>query len=322
MLTVLRAAFVLCAGSLALARPAAGQAQERYALIVGRVLAAWKTADIVCLGEDHDRFFDNELRIAVVRHPAFAMTVRAVVVEMANPVHQDILDRFILDGTAMTRDELAPIWRDATNPEVWESPIYEALLRAIRDVNVRLPRDQRVRVLGGDSKVDWTAIKKPEDLIPHMNRGANIREIIKTQVLDPHLKALAIYGAGHCSKVGTGFPGELGPSYGMARFWGVSPLVRAPGAAKGRALFGLGDQPAYVPIAGSRWVNTPVDDMLIPALSRFTFGQLYDAIVSHGAVPDSVVGPDMTAFRTAMGPELDRRAKLLSDAVKLRQQQR
>ena len=73
---------------------------------------------------------------------------------MANPVHQALLDRFILDGVPMTRAQLAPIWRDATNPEVWESAIYEALLRAIHGVNVQLPRDQRVRVLGGDSKVD------------------------------------------------------------------------------------------------------------------------------------------------------------------------
>jgi hypothetical protein len=100
----------------------------------------------------------------------------------------------------------------------------------------------------------------------------------------------------------------------------ISPFVRAAGAAKGRALFGLGEEPAYVLIAGSHWADTPVDDVLTPALSRFTFGQLYDAIVYHGNAADSVVGPDMAAVRAAMGPELDRRAKLLSDAVKLRQQ--
>jgi hypothetical protein len=59
-----------------------------------------------------------------------------------------------------------------------------------------------------------------------------------------------------------------------------------------------------------------------PALRRFTFGQLYDAIVYHGNVPDSVVAPDVATFRAAMGPKLDRRTKLLADAVKLRQQRR
>jgi hypothetical protein len=62
----------------------------------------------------------------------------------------------------------------------------------------------------------------------------------------------------------------------------------------------------------------PVEDMLTPALSRFTFGRLYDAIVSHGDVPDRVVEADLAAMKIAMGPELDRRAKPLADAVKLR----
>jgi hypothetical protein len=141
-------------------------------------------------------------------------------------------------------------------------------------------------------------------------------------VLEPHLKALAIYGAGHCNKLGTGFPGELASRYGKERFWGISPFVRAAGAEKARRLFELGDKPAYVVVPNSKWASMTVEDMLIPGLSRFTFGQLYDAIVYHGAVSDSVVEADMAAFRVAMGPELDRRAKILADAVKLRQQGR
>lgn len=93
-----------------------GRDQERYAGVVEQILSAWKTADVVCLGEAHDRYYDNELRIALVRHPAFSRIVRAIVVEMANPVRQDLLDRFILDGAALSREEIAPIWRDAEIP--------------------------------------------------------------------------------------------------------------------------------------------------------------------------------------------------------------
>lgn len=311
--------FLYATLSLVLLAPSANGAQDRYSEVVERTLEAWNTADVVCLGEDHGRYYDNELRIALIRHPAFPRTVRVIVLEMANPVHQDLLDRFILDGATMSREEIAPIWRDASNPEVWESPIYEQLLRAIHDVNLRLPREQRVRVLGGDSKVDWSKITRPDELLPLMNRGGNIREIIATQVLDPHLKALAIYGAGHCNKLGTGFPGELSGRYAKERMWSISPLIRATGAERGRAVFGLGAQPAYILVGSSRWATTPVQDMLPPPFSRFTLGQVYDAIVYHGNVPDSIVGPDMVAFRARMGPELDRRSKILADAVKLRQ---
>src|SRR5207248_3607100 len=114
------------------------------------------------------------------------------------------LDRFVLEGVPMTRRELAPIWRDATNPETWESPLYEQFLRAVRDVNLALPRERRVRVLGGDSKIDWAQIKTAEDLAPLVNRGGHIRNAIAEQILDKHLKALAIYGGGHCVKIGRG----------------------------------------------------------------------------------------------------------------------
>jgi len=63
-------------------------AQQRYAKVIEPILAAWKTADVVCLGEGHGRYFDNELRMALVRHPDFPRFVRTGVVEMANPIHQ------------------------------------------------------------------------------------------------------------------------------------------------------------------------------------------------------------------------------------------
>src|SRR5262245_38889303 len=88
--------------------------QQRYAAVFEGILAAWKTADVVCLGEDHGRQFDSDLRIGLIRHPAFSRTVRVIVIEFANPIHQDLLDSFILDGVAMAREELAPIWRDAS----------------------------------------------------------------------------------------------------------------------------------------------------------------------------------------------------------------
>lgn len=313
----LRKRFFHSMTAIVIAGGATANAQDRYGAVVSQIIDAWKTADVVCLGEDHDRYYDNELRIALVRHPAFPRTVRAVVVEMANPVHQDLLDRFILDGAPLSRAEIAPIWRDATNPEVWESPIYEKFLRAIREVNLKLPREQRVRVLGGDGKIDWSKINRPEELIPLMNRGKNIREIIATQVLDKNLKALAIYGGGHCIKVGMGFPGDLRGRYPAERFWSISSLGRKREVEEGRAVFGLGADPAYIVVTGSRWAATPA----IPQQSGRTFSQLLDAVVYHGNVPDSVVGPDMAAFRARMGPELDRRAKILSDAIKLQRAQ-
>jgi hypothetical protein len=230
---------------------------DRYAAVLEGILAAWKTADVVCLGEDHGRQFDSDLRIRLVRHPAFPRTVRVIVIEFANPIHQDLLDSFIVDGVAMSREELAPIWRDASGAEVWESPIYEQFLRAVHDVNRGLQRGERVRVVGGDSTIDWARIVRAEDLVPLVNRGGNIRDIIAKQVLEPHLKGLAIYGAGHCTKVGGGFPGELAAQFGADRFWSIWPLVGEKGAAKGRITFALKTDPAYIVVKGTQHARLP-----------------------------------------------------------------
>ena len=291
------------------------RAQQRYAGVVEGILAAWKTADVVCLGEDHGRQYDSDLRIALVRHPEFPRTVRVIVVESANPIHQDVLDRFIVDGAAMSRAELAPLWRDASGAEVWESPIYEAFLRAVREANLRLPREQRVRVLGGDSRIDWSHILRAEELVPLLNRGGNIRNIIAQQVLDPHLKGLAIYGAGHCSKIGGGFPGDLAGRYPESRMWSIWTLSR--GARSARSTFGLGSNPAYLIVHDTQWSSTPARDLLEIVEPGVSLGDVLDAVVYHGEVPDSVVRADLTELKAQYGAELERRSNLMTEAFRL-----
>jgi hypothetical protein len=291
------------------------RADDPYARVVEEILTQWKDADLVCLGEAHGRHYDSELRMALVRHPLFAATVRIIVVESANPVHQDLLDQFILDGVAMTREDLAPIWRDANAAEVWESPVYEEFLRAVREVNLSLPVEQRVRVLGGDSEIDWPQITRAEDLVPMVHRSRNIQDMIAGNVLDGHVKGLAIYGARRCSKVEGGFPGELAGRYGEDRIWSIWPLEAHEEVRLARTVLGLGDEPEYVVITGSEWALTTAAGlgMMDPGL---TMGDVADAVVYHGSVPDSVVPVDLSVLRAEYGEELDRRGRLLMDALK------
>ena len=149
--------------------PCAGRVETRHtqakglAPLVDGVFEAWKTADVVCLGEGHGRLNDSDLRLAVVRDPRFARHPNVVIIEWANGVHQNQLDRFALDGVAMTRAELAPIWRDAVGAELFELSIYEEFLRAVQEVNKALPRASRVRLIAGDSAIDWRRIRTVED---------------------------------------------------------------------------------------------------------------------------------------------------------------
>jgi hypothetical protein len=167
------------------------RAQAECAPLVEGILSAWNQSDLVCLGEDHGSKQDSDLRIALVKNPQFARIVKLIVVEFANPVHQDVLDRFVLDVAEVPHDELASVWRDASSPGiVWESPVYEAFLRAVREVNQRLPRSQRIRVIGGDSPIDWKKITTPQQLAPLLNRNGNIPTSLPSRCLKSTLSRL------------------------------------------------------------------------------------------------------------------------------------
>lgn len=251
--------------------------KARLQVIVNGILAAWDKADVVCLGEDHGSRNDSDLRLALVQHPEFPRKVNVVIVEFADTQHQDLLDRFALEGDDIPRAQLSAVWRDTSGKVVWESPIYEAFLRAVRRINLTLPRDKRVRLIGGDNSNE-------------RNRGRFIREAVSREILDKRLKGLAVYGAGHCERRGMGFPGELNDNY-PGRIWAASSFYEVD---EGRRVLGLGDEPKLIPITGTEKSRFPVGKMFF--LGRYsdkaTLGDLFDAIVYYGNMRDTKVHPE------------------------------
>ncbi len=252
-------------------------AEARLQDIVKAILTAWDTADVVCLGEDHGSKNDSDLRIALIEHPDFVHKVNAIIVEFADSVHQDILDRIALDVEDVPREQLRVVWKDTSGKAVWESPIYEAFLRAVRKVNLAVPRDRRLRLVAGDNSTE-------------MNRGRFIRETVSREILDKGLKGLAVYGAGHCERRGMGFPGELRDKY-PRRIWAVSSFYDVDEA---RHVFGLGDEPKLILITGTEKAKIPAGKMFF--LGRYndpvTLGDIFNAIVYYGSTEDVKVHPD------------------------------
>jgi hypothetical protein len=245
--------------------------KARLQPIVNAILSAWDKYDVVCLGEDHGSKNDSDLRITLVEHPDFLRRVKVIMVEFANTAHQDILDRLILDGQDVPRDQLRQIWIGSSGTPVWESPIYEAFLRAVARVNSKVPRDRRVRVLAGDT-------------FKETNRGKIIRDLVSREILDRRLKGLAIYGAGHCERRAMGFPGELDDKY-PGRIWSAFNFYDAD---EGRRVFGLGDKPLLVPISGTDKAKLPIGKMFF--LGRYndtaTLNDITNAIVYYGDIKD------------------------------------
>ena len=253
------------------------QTRARLQNIVKEILVAWNKADVICLGEDHGSKNDSDLRIALVEHSDFVRRVNVIIVESANIEHQDILDRLVLDGEEMPRQKLRTVWSDATSAEVWESPIYEAFLRAVRKANLAVPRHQRIRLIGGDN---------PKET----NRGRFIRDVVSREILSKRLKGLAIYGSGHCERRGGGFPGELESKY-PGKIWAASTFYDVE---EGRRIFGLGDEPKLIPITGTESAKILDGKMFYLERSNdpATLSDLFNAIVYFGSARDTKVYPD------------------------------
>jgi hypothetical protein len=169
--------------------------------IARALVAAFDQADVVALGEAHQRKLDSDLRIAMVRNPDFAKKVRSIVVEFGSTTEQPTLDRYIR-GESVSRSQLEQVWKTTSNG-VWDSPIYAEFLAAVRDVNSRLPADARIRVFGGDPG--------PTD---QRDRETAAVAVLEQHVLSRHGKALVIYGAAHFYRAA---PASFGTSADLAR---------------------------------------------------------------------------------------------------------
>ncbi len=252
-------------------------ARSRLQDIVKEILTAWDKFDVVCLGEDHGRKNDSDLRLALIEHPDFVRKVNAIIVEFADSVHQDILDRLALEGEDIPREKLRAVWKDTSGNEVWESPIYEAFLRAVRKINLALPPNRRVRLIAGDNSTE-------------RNRGRFIREAVSREILSKGLKGLAIYGSGHCECRGMGFPGELEERH-PGKIWAAFNFYNVE---EGRRVFGLGNEPRLIPITGTEKAKLPAARMFF--MGRYndpaTLGDIVNAIVYYGDTKEVIVHPD------------------------------
>lgn len=298
-----------------------GSVDERFGVIVDGILSAWSDADLVCLGENHGSQLDADLRLALVEDPAFLDTVDVVVLESASGVHQGLLDRFILEGEELTREQLQPIWRDAGRGAPWELPIVEELLRAVRRVNLGVPRPRRVRVIGGAVPIPWETIRRPEDLMPWVDRERLLGETIRREIFARNLEGLAVFGSFHCEKTGTSFAAALHREY-PGRVWSAFAFAPESGVREGAARLGLGPEPILVPITTTAFADEPAGAAFFEghAFSGATFGQLLDAAISYGNVPDTVSFVDEETLDPAFRREISRRDRLQREAGSARHQ--
>jgi len=278
--------------------------------IARTLISVFDQADIVALGEAHQRKLDSDLRIALVRHPDFPKKVRSIVVEFASTTEQPTLDRYIR-GESVSRAQLEQVWKTTTQAAngVWDDPIYPDFFAAVRDVNSKLPADARIRVFGGDPG--------PGD---NRSRETAAVSVLKEQALQKHGKALVIYGAAHFYRAAPkDYLSNMGQDIGIVRMlekdypgrtfavipvgyrWTVPPGVFNPDYRKFDRALKTQARPVLVPLQRLPFRDFTAEEFSGPLLncrgpggcvsvfkgSALTLGQMADACVYVGADVDT-----------------------------------
>jgi hypothetical protein len=165
------------------------------------IVAAFQQHNIVLIGEAHWLRQAGDFYMGLVRDSTFQETVQDIVVEFASGNNEPLLDRYVA-GEDVPIEDVRHIWRDTTKTASWESPIYAEWLVVIREVNKKLPSDRRLRVLAGDTPVDWSRIHSHSDWIALGDNNISIANVILDQALKRKHRALVVLGSNHVTKSG------------------------------------------------------------------------------------------------------------------------
>ncbi|ACU75492.1 hypothetical protein Caci_6646 [Catenulispora acidiphila DSM 44928] len=265
------------------ARPATPSAT---AGLTDTVLDAFGRHRLVALGEFHGLQEHYDALADLLADHRMAGVIDDLVVEWGNSLYQDTADCFV-SGAVVENAELRPIWRNTTDSPLatGDEPIYEQLLRLVRAVNWRRPAGQRLRVLLGDSPIDWPTTTTPSQVTALRNqRDTFAAALVGREVLDKGHRALICYGAGHVThsvKSGGGSGSTPGPSGVVALIeqqtgqsvFSIATLIPTDGDPGGMGAH-LARYPRgiVIPTAGT-WLGALDGGNLFPALAPGPSGQ-------------------------------------------------
>ena len=271
----------------------------------------------------------------MIRHPAFVQTATDIVIEFANPLYQDLLDRY-LNGEAVLPTDLRKIWRDTTQPGAWDSPVYEDFLRAVRQLNAGLPEGRRIRVLAGDQPIDWS-LSSFSSLNDERDKFA--AAVIEREVLNRGRKALVLFGAAHIYRNRPGTIVDILRQNPKAKWFIIVPVggPDLPSAISGEKA--SPSSPEFVLLGRSPVGDLYANDLLEKGTKRiklvdgkpllvdgrpvFVPAQVFDSslrlrqvadacLYFGGALPEFVQPPPVLYNGTEYGREVQRRRAIIS----------
>ncbi|HZE89072.1 MAG TPA: hypothetical protein VE404_05960, partial [Verrucomicrobiae bacterium] len=269
------------------------------------IVAAFDRHPVVVIGEAHQLHEAGDFYVRLVKAPSFQALAPDIVVEFASRQSQPILDRYVA-GDDVPSEEARRIWRDTTKVAAWESPIYAAWLGAIREVNRGLPPGKRLRVLAGDTAIDWSRITSHEEWAALGDNNVSFADVIVREVLDRERRALVVLGANHVTRAGDRHGGENTTTRLEAKHPGATFVALIHGVASPWEVLTLPD-------------GAPPSLLPAPAAVR----ESADAILFLGNRDDLDWAPPLAGtLESAYLAEIDRRSRIewgelrMSDATR------
>jgi hypothetical protein len=282
---------------------------------VTAIAEVFKTHDVVTLPHGHTRQAHEFLR-ALIAAPGVGDAIDDLVVEFGNARYQDLVDRYVR-GDDITLAQIQPAWQNAVAPNtIWAD---EQLFEIVRAQNRTRSKDRQLRILLGDSPIDWSTVEARADHFPWLAmRDSFPAALIQTQVLARRRKALVVYGSMHFQRR------QIMSNYDMSDWrtqtivslierstparvftiWGIdedllgvapelatwqAPAVAVPrGTALGAADFAVlvPDRPrmtlkgnALVPLPREQWTTLPLEDQVDAVLYLGPKSAMIDAEV-------------------------------------------
>jgi hypothetical protein len=192
---------VLVASSSRVASQGTPQASASPAMaaVADDLAAAFDEHRFVFLGSTHGDAKIHEFLLCLLSRPAFQRRVTDVLVEWGNPVHQRLVDRYLLTLEPVPEIELGAVWFDTDYPLLWARlPQIPQFYAAVRAINQGLEPARRIRVLGGCEPVDWSTVRTAVDLAryPYKNNWA-AHVVAEHFALQPEKRLLVVYGDRH-----------------------------------------------------------------------------------------------------------------------------
>ena len=287
-------------------------ASESLAATADSVAAAFIDHQFVFLGSTHGHKKQQDFLLCLLSRPSFQGRVTNVLVEWASPVHQRLADQYLLSLESVSLEALSAVWFDTADASLWAGmPLIRDFYVAVRDGNRMLDATSRIRVLGGNEPVDWTAVENADQLANYPFKNNWAAHLIVDHLAAMPDPVLVVYGDQHIHHGGGLMMSSLESALGRDRLFVVGTIPSSSDGDPG-PISRMGDPSSPFFVRSEALPDSgPYPDALFYA-SQGPLSDYVDAVLYLGPEPDPNLESSLP-LNEGQRSELQRREALEGD---------